>query len=103
MAALLLNTLAGGLSIFVTEAPLSTNLVVIDASFIDPSDSTIPPDLPQALQAWTPDPVRRISHNFFRQVRIEEHIMQVRAADPADWEPVHHLALVEGRWPARPS
>ncbi len=100
MVALVLNGMANGLFILLESAPLSTNLVLVDASFIDISDLTIPQDLIDALSAWVPDPVARISPVFYRQIRIDGHILTLLAAEPAEWEAVHRINLVEGRLPA---
>ena len=101
LGALLLNALAAGLADFLEGAPVSSNLLVIDATFIDPSDSSLPPQLEADLRAWTPEPLRRVSPLLYRQLRIDGRMVQLRAADPADWEPVYRLSLAAGRWPAR--
>jgi putative ABC transport system permease protein len=43
--------------------------------------------------------VDRISPVIFRHMRINGRLVQLRAAPLADWGPIHHLALLEGRWP----
>ncbi len=100
MGTLLLTSLASGLSNILEAAPVSSNLLIIDTSFIDPSDSTLPPDLASSLKDWMPNPVRQVSASFYRQLRIEGRIIQLRASLPADWPQVYHMSLVEGRWPA---
>jgi len=100
MGTLLLNALSSGLSSFMAAAPLNTNLLLVDAVFTHPTDSTISPKVLAALQAWTPDPIRQISPSFYRQLRVEGRLTQVRAAVPADWPTVYSMTLVDGRWAA---
>lgn len=101
-AVLLLNAMAFGLSDFLDTAPISTNLIILDSSFLDPSDSLIPDHLSASLLNWTPAPIQLISPVFYRQMRVDERVVQLRAAPPDHWQPVYHMLLVEGRWPDAP-
>jgi ABC-type antimicrobial peptide transport system permease subunit len=100
MSAFLLNALSTGVSSVLSAAPVSTNLLIIDASYNHPSDSTIPLSLLDSLKAWTPRPVQQISPSFYRQMRINGRITQLRAAAPGDWPQVYNMSLVEGHWPS---
>ena len=38
---------------------------------------------------------------MFRQVRLDERLVQLRASPLEDWESIFHLSLVNGRWPTQ--
>lgn len=96
LVALVLNGTASGLENILKTAPLSSNLVVVDASFVDISDSIIGLDLIEGLSRWMPNPIQYISPVFYRQIRADERVVMLLAADPAYWETVHQIKLIEG-------
>ena len=96
---LILIALAQTMESLVKENRLNRNLIVIQADAIDPGDSTIDENALQAAESLVPSMVERVSPMIFRHLRIGERLVQLRAAPVEDWEPVHHLELIEGRWP----
>jgi ABC-type antimicrobial peptide transport system permease subunit len=85
------------------EAAVSRKQVVIEGDIIDPSDATLDPAAVQAAIELAPDFVSVASPVIFRYLRLDERLVQFRAADLADWTTVHHLSLVDGRWPDGPA
>jgi len=99
---LLLSALAQTLGNLSQEAVVSRNLVIIEGDIIDPSDATLDPAAVQAVAELAPDLVSRVSPVIYRHLRLDERLVQLRAANLADWTTIHHLSLVEGRWPEGP-
>ena len=99
VCALLLGALAGALSDFLAAPPASRTLIIIDGNYIDPGDSTLPSGVLIAAQSLQPQFVSRASPMFFRHLRINERLVQLRAAPLEDWSGVYHLSLQAGRWP----
>lgn len=93
----LANALAGALS----ATSLSRNLLVIQNDVIDPSDAVLDAQALQAVQELVPEWASRASALVFRHTRVGGHVVQLRAADQADWQPVHRLELLQGAWPTR--
>lgn len=102
ICSLLLASLGASMRNFVNGAPVSQNLLVIDGSYVDPGDSTIPEEVLQAARERVPSLVVVVSPLFFRHLRVGERLVQVRAAPVTDWQMVHHLTLVKGRFPSLP-
>ena len=95
----ILSALAGVFTNLLQSNTVSRNLIIIQDDMIDPSDAVVGSPVFQAVQELIPETVSRISPIIFRHIRVDEHVIQLRAADVQDWEPVHHLTLVRGSWP----
>jgi len=76
------------------------NLIVLQAGLFEPSDAQLGPEVFQAVRELIPTMVSRISPTVFRYTRVGEHVVPLSAAAIQDWEPVYHLKLVDGAWPA---
>jgi len=96
---LLLSALAQTLGDLSQEADIGRNLVVIEGDIIDPSDATLEPAAVLAAEQLAPDLVSKVSPVIYRNLRLNDRLVQFRAANIADWPSIHHLSLVEGRWP----
>jgi hypothetical protein len=96
---LLLSALAQTLGDLSQEAEISRNLVIIEGDIIDPSDATLDPAAVLAAEELAPDLVSRVSPVIYRNLRLDDRLVQFRAADLDDWTTIHHLSLVQGRWP----
>jgi ABC-type antimicrobial peptide transport system permease subunit len=96
----LLSALAGAFSSYINSPSLSRNLIVVQKDLIDPSDARLEPQVIQAAQELIPTIISRLSPLVYRHTRVGAHVVQLRAAAVADWEPVYHLALLAGAWPA---
>lgn len=98
---LVLLALANALGGALQATAVSRNLVVIQNDVIDPSDAVLEPQVIQAAQALIPEMVSRVSPLVVRHMRIGGRVVQLRAAAVEDWQPVYHLALVQGSWPSQ--
>lgn len=100
MVALVLNGTALGMQEVLTEAPLSSNLVLVDPNFSDLSDSVIPPEVIEGLSAWTPNPVASIEPVHYQRIRFSNRILTLLASEPRYWEGVERVKMIEGRMPS---
>jgi hypothetical protein len=96
---LILASLSESMFSFGTSAPQTRNLVVIPRDVMDPMDARIGEDLFEVTGDLPPDLVQQISPHIFRHMRIDDEVVQLRAASVADWETVYGLVLTEGQWP----
>lgn len=98
----LLFSLGETLGSLTVGGDISRNLVVIEGDIVDPSDATLDDSAVQAAQELAPSPVSRVSPMIFRHLRINDKLIQLRAAALEDWPDIHHLSLAEGRLPDGP-
>ena len=96
---LILTALSQTLGALGQEADISNNLIVVEGDMIDPSDATLDPAAVQAAEDLIPDFIGRISPTIFRHLRLNDRMIQLRAADQSSWRDIHHISLVEGSWP----
>lgn len=99
VCAFLLGALANALSDFLAVPSSGSNLLIIDGTYVDPGDSTLPDSVIRAAEALRPQPVARVSPLFYRQLRVNDRLVQVRAAPLGDLATAQHLTLAAGRWP----
>jgi ABC-type antimicrobial peptide transport system permease subunit len=95
----ILSALAGVFTDLLNTTVVSRNLIIIQDDMIDPSDAVVESQVFNAARELMPEAISRVSPIVFRHIRVEDHVVQLRAAEPQDWEAVYHLALVEGTWP----
>jgi len=76
------------------------NLLVISSEVLDPMESTIGPEVWEAVDELPAGQVEHASASIFRHMNIAGLVMQVRAVPLEDMQAVHSLTLLEGRWPA---
>jgi ABC-type antimicrobial peptide transport system permease subunit len=79
----------------------SRNLIVVQAEMVDPSEAVLDKSALQAAKEMPTDLVSKVSPFIFRQLRINDHIVQLRATNVEDWLPVFHMDLREGQWPSK--
>jgi ABC-type antimicrobial peptide transport system permease subunit len=96
----ILTSMAGTFNDFLTTPGASRNLVVYQGEYIDPGDATLEPSALEAARSLGPSLVTRVSPTMFRHMRINDRLIQVRAAPLEDWESVFHVSLIEGSWPS---
>lgn len=80
------------------ETP-SHNLVIIRSDVLFPTDGSLEDAVFEAINDLPPELVQRVSPMIYRQMKVNDLLVQLRAAPPADWKDVHGLKLIEGRWP----
>ena len=96
----ILYALSHAFGSYINISVVGRNLVVLQNGIFDPSDTRVEPEVIQAVQELIPSMVSRISPTIFRYTRVGEHVVPLSAAAVQDWEPVYHLKLVKGAWPA---
>jgi ABC-type lipoprotein release transport system permease subunit len=97
----ILNALSGAMANSLIATTISRNLIVIQNDLIDPSDAILDPQVIEAAEALMPGTISRVSPIIFRHTRVGDHVVQLRAAAQEDWQPIHHLMLLEGTWPSQ--
>jgi ABC-type antimicrobial peptide transport system permease subunit len=94
-----LSSFSQSLSVFNQSNITTSNLIVIQADLIDPSDAMLDANALQAAEQISSTLISKVSPVIFRRMRINDHVIQLRAAHVEDWESVFHLRLLEGQWP----
>jgi ABC-type antimicrobial peptide transport system permease subunit len=94
-----LSSFSQSLSVFNQSNITTSNLIVIQADLIDPSDAMLDANALQAAEQIPSTLISKVSPVIFRRMRINDHVIQLRAAHVEDWESVFHLRLLEGQWP----
>jgi putative ABC transport system permease protein len=69
---------------------------------IDPGDAVLEESAIHAAELLPTELVSRVSPVIFRHLRINDHMIQLRAARVEDWRTVFHMELMEGQWPKEP-
>ncbi len=95
-----LAAVAKAASAFGTQEEDRSSLMVIQNNVFDPGDSILTEEQFQPIRELMPGMVNAVSPMIFRLLKIESQLIQVRAAPLADLEPVYHLELISGNWPA---
>jgi ABC-type antimicrobial peptide transport system permease subunit len=95
----ILSSFSQSLNAFNQTTATSKNLVIIQADLIDPGDAVVDESAMKAAEALPGDLVNRVSPVIFRHLRINDHVIQLRAARVNDWPSVFHMELLEGQWP----
>jgi ABC-type antimicrobial peptide transport system permease subunit len=98
----ILTSLGNTFADFLNAPGVSRNLVVVQSEFIDPGDAVLEPAALDAARSLGAALVKHVSPLTFRHIRINDHLVQLRAAPPQDWQSVFHLQLLQGNWPTRP-
>jgi len=99
---LLLASLAQAMVSLSKRAPITNNLLIIEADTIDPMDSVVDDAILQTAMEIAPAEIRLAFPIIFRHLTIEGHIMQVRAVALDEMSASQALTLVQGRWPEGP-
>jgi ABC-type antimicrobial peptide transport system permease subunit len=95
----ILSAFSQSLAEFNQTNKINRNLIVIQAEMIDPSDAVLDETAIQAAKEMPTKLVSRVSPIIFRHIRINEHVVQLRATRVEDWKNIFHLELREGHWP----
>ena len=96
----ILAALAEAFSSYLKINTLSQNLVVVRANIFDPAEDTLDPGVIEAAQSLGDTQISRIAPVVFRHTRLNGRVVQLRSTDIQHWQPVFHLQLIEGNWPA---
>ncbi len=90
----ILSAFSQSLNSFYQTTATGRNLIVIQSDLIDPSDAVLEDSAIKAAESLPDDLVNRISPMIFRHLRINDHIVQLRAARVEDWTSVFHMELL---------
>jgi ABC-type antimicrobial peptide transport system permease subunit len=98
-AYLILVAIAGGL-MDESRSVEEQNIVLLSPHALDPSSGRLDEDVLEiAALASGPD-AAEISPMIFRPIRVEDRILQLRAAPQETWVGTHGLSLLGGSWPS---
>lgn len=100
MGYMILAGFAESVRLFSEQASDRRDLVMVEHGVLDPMSSQIDATVVAGIRAWVEGEGARISPCQFRHMRIEGQLVQLRACPLEDWQPVHHLQLAQGTWPA---
>jgi ABC-type antimicrobial peptide transport system permease subunit len=95
----ILNAFSRSIDFFTESVPMGSNLIVIQSDLIIPSDSSIEKKALMAAEQIPADLIMRISPVLFRQLRINDQVVQLRGARVEDWTNVFNMELIDGQWP----
>ncbi len=95
----ILSAFSQSLNSFYQTTATGRNLIVIQSDLIDPSDAVLDESAIVAAESLPADLVNRVSPMIFRHLRINDHMVQLRAARVEDWTSIFHMELLEGQWP----
>jgi len=98
----ILSAFSQSLADYNENVTLTRNLIVIQTDMIDPGDAVLEESAIQAAELLPTELVSRVSPVIFRHLRINDHMIQLRAARVEDWTTVFHMELLEGQWPKEP-
>lgn len=94
----LLATVSGSLA-SLGHAGEARNLVVTQQDVFDLSNIRLADDTLAAARAAAGDDAESVSALVLRVVKLDGRVLQLRAAEPDLWQPVHGLSLMRGRLP----
>ena len=100
MGYMILAGFAESIRIFSEQAADRRDLAIVERGVLDPMNSHIDATIIEGIRVWVEGEGARISPCQFRHMRIEGQLVQLRACPLEDWQPVHHLQLAQGAWPA---
>ena len=97
-AYLILMGVAGGLRD--QSVPLEAQrIVVLSPNALDPASGRLDPAVLDLIPAVGGADVASVTPMIFRPIRMDDRIVQLRAAPIDTWETVHDLTLLAGSWP----
>lgn len=100
-AYLVLIAIAGGLR-GQSEAVEAQDLVLVTPNALDPASGRLDPSvLDDAVRVGGND-VASVTPMIFRPIRMDDRVVQLRAAPFDTWQDVHDLTLLAGTWPDDP-
>lgn len=77
-------------------------LLIMAKNVLDPSDSIVTDnELTPAIEL-IPEYVKSATPLVLKVIRVDEFLLQLRAARLTDMQQVHSLELIQGDWPAQP-
>jgi ABC-type lipoprotein release transport system permease subunit len=103
-AYLAVTALSAAMAAYGREAGAGHNLVIVEANLVDPREGQVDLATIETALATTAGAmsgaVRHVSPLTAREMRVNEHVLQLFSAARSDWQSVYELELVAGRRPA---
>jgi hypothetical protein len=97
-AYLILIAIAGGLRDQAVPAE-AQRIVLVSPNALDPASGRLDPSVLELVPAVGGPDVAAVSPMIFRPIRMDDRVVQLRAAPIETWESVHDLTLLAGHWP----
>jgi len=97
---MILAGFAESIRLFSEQAGDRRGIVIVERGVLDPMNSRIDLTMIEGIRTLVEGKGARISPCQFRHMRIDGQLVQLRACPLEDWQPVHHLQLAQGSWPA---
>ena len=100
-AFLILNAIAEGLR-GESEVVEAQNIVILSPNALDPASGRLDPSILDLARDVGGSDVASVTPMIFRPIRMDDRIVQLRAAPSETWQSIHDLTLLAGSWPTNP-
>lgn len=97
-AYLILIAIAGGLRDQAIPLDMQA-IVLLSPNVLDPASGRLDPSILDLAAEVGGDDVESVNPMIFRPIRMDDRIVQLRAAPFETWQTVHDLTLLAGLWP----
>ncbi len=97
-AYLILNAVAGGLR-DEAVAVEAQNIVLLSPNALDPAAGRLAPEVLDLVWEVGGSDVASATPMIFRPIRMDDRVVQLRAAPRSTWDSIHDLTLLSGSWP----
>ena len=77
------------------------SIVLLSPNALDPASGRLDPTVLDLAAEVGGTDVASVTPMIFRPIRMEDRIVQLRAAPMETWQTVHGLTLLDGSWPAQ--
>jgi len=98
VAYLIMIAVAGGLRGDAVELELQ-NIVLLSPNALDPASGRLDPAALELAAEVGGSEVTSVTPMIFRPIRVDDRIVQLRAAPIQTWQEIHGLTLLSGSWP----
>ena len=97
-AFLILIAIAGGLR-GEAEDVQAQDIVLLSPNALDPSSGRLDPAVLDLAGEVSGEDAASVTPMIFRPIRMDDRVLQLRAAPYETWQSVHDLTLLSGSWP----
>jgi len=82
------------------QAPVaSSNIILVSPDALDPSAGRLDPAVLDLVPEIGGTDVAVYGPAIFRTIKVDDRIIQLRAADPSEWEDLYRVTVLEGALP----
>lgn len=82
------------------EAGPTTNVLLVSPDALDPASGRLDPHVLDLAERVVGREAASIGPVIFRPMRVDDSVLQLRAAPLDNWEPVHGLEVLRGSLPS---